>query len=821
MTTNSLKNIVEIIESDSEYGRALRYRTTNIKNFSALGPADLCYLTKEWTKGFGKPTRAGFYHYIYGACMNSGAALSLYITNLLKLQEQEASWFANSKWTITKGVYCIFDAFNRIDIRAEVTLPGGVKIYGVDRDERMIAIDETDFSSPYISTVMRSFNPERVPAVKMYKELASKAVFQEFLRNVTHFVKTRDLDYDNQELITYKGNKLLHYLTDFLIRKRRLSLALELLNDMAGQDLKYASFIADVFSNMNKAPEAVMLIAPILQKNPHIVVLLYVEAQNLLKLEKYDQAAKLGKIVVQLCPDSFDAWYLLIEILLYAKNYNQALIAINIAPIYSRSQPNNGIIIEEGMEVTTPKSNTLSDHYVSFLFEPQPNDFRYTKFKDELSHVQNQFIDENERLLTSMRDLSSNKFEEQEMKLYKIIVKIEREIGWDKLLALRAKLFLMETDTSSSRFDRNMYKSRTEDYEIYENMTTNFPDSPTNFIPGMSMNEQQSPYGVRSGEEEIVEQKLREDYDSDNSVEEANIPSFLKADEEYETQQKNLTANLLNIKQQSQQSIKNWEHKRSQKITEETEPNENEPSEKLNLRRRLEEKQKRQMEVSPFDFLSYKKRLCSRTMDNLFVALYEDLSLIYEWQNEEHEEKIPMHLGGMNRMGEVYEDEEDREHYVGLIWVQRGVLAERLCRIRFAEKAYKKAIEKGFSLFAWTRLFKMYIEAANSKAALICLAEILDDMDSLGIEKFVDLPGWIEDPMYQMIATLGINRFKALLEEVSWEDDTINVLIKEGEYWNAEGWKSNEDLVRQISYKFREKFNISDMNHPPIRKFTG
>jgi len=34
-----------------------------------------------------------------------------------------------------------------------------------------------------------------------------------------------------------------------------------------------------------------------------------------------------------------------------------------------------------------------------------------------------------------------------------------------------------------------------------------------------------------------------------------------------------------------------------------------------------------------------RKRLCSRTLDHFFVALYEDLNVLYEWQNEENADK--------------------------------------------------------------------------------------------------------------------------------------------------------------------------------------
>ena len=54
------------------------------------------------------------------------------------------------------------------------------------------------------------------------------------------------------------------------------------------------------------------------------------------------------------------------------------------------------------------------------------------------------------------------------------------------------------------------------------------------------------------------------------------------------------------------------------------------------------------------------------------------------------------------------------------------MLAERMNRKRLAEKAYRSAIEKGFSLFTWNRLLNIYCETFNPKACLVCIAEVFD-----------------------------------------------------------------------------------------------
>jgi hypothetical protein len=116
-----------------------------------------------------------------------------------------------------------------------------------------------------------------------------------------------------------------------------------------------------------------------------------------------------------------------------------------------------------------------------------------------------------------------------------------------------------------------------------------------------------------------------------------------------------------------------------------------------------------------------KKRVCNK-MDKLFLMLFDDLNALMQWENEEKkklEDKTP-----------------DAFNYSGLIWVHRGILAERLNRKRLAERAFRNAIERGFSLFAWYKLLTIYGETFNPKACLVCIAEILDQAEEDGIENF-------------------------------------------------------------------------------------
>src|SRR3569833_2374857 len=92
----------------------------------------------------------------------------------------------------------------------------------------------------------------------------------------------------------------------------------------------------------------------------------------------------------------------------------------------------------------------------------------------------------------------------------------------------------------------------------------------------------------------------------------------------------------------------------------------------------------------------------------------------------------------------------------GILWIHRGILAERLNRKRLAERAYRNGIEKGFSLYAWSRLLQIYTETSNPRACLVCMAEILDRAEEDGIDAFIKFPYWIEEVLHNMIANNGL-----------------------------------------------------------------
>jgi len=67
--------------------------------------------------------------------------------------------------------------------------------------------------------------------------------------------------------------------------------------------------ITDVFLSIEKNKEAILLLADKIKEFPYLVPLLLKQAQAFIKSEYFEYALKLSKICVDLCPESFEAWF--------------------------------------------------------------------------------------------------------------------------------------------------------------------------------------------------------------------------------------------------------------------------------------------------------------------------------------------------------------------------------------------------------------------------------------------------------------------------------------------------------------------------------
>lgn len=67
------------------------------------------------------------------------------------------AWRAGS-WKIQSGTYCCYNAFTRVDVRVEVTMPGSVSAYVLDTQGRRYGCDDRMWQEVLVSSVLRALS---------------------------------------------------------------------------------------------------------------------------------------------------------------------------------------------------------------------------------------------------------------------------------------------------------------------------------------------------------------------------------------------------------------------------------------------------------------------------------------------------------------------------------------------------------------------------------------------------------------------------------------------------------------------------------------
>ncbi len=88
---------------------------------------------------------------------------------------------------------------------------------------------------------------------------------------------------------------------------------------MQEEDPLVVTHVSDVLLSVDKNKEAILLLAEKIREYPYLVPLLLKQAQAFLKSEYFEYAYKLSKICVDLCPESFEAWFQMAEVYFFMK----------------------------------------------------------------------------------------------------------------------------------------------------------------------------------------------------------------------------------------------------------------------------------------------------------------------------------------------------------------------------------------------------------------------------------------------------------------------------------------------------------------------
>ncbi len=77
----------------------------------------------------------GYYHWVLGCELSSPAAIAAYFSSLIAAVESVSfisGMFTTTEFKVARGFYCAYDPFSRLDLRCELSVPGGVRVAAID-----------------------------------------------------------------------------------------------------------------------------------------------------------------------------------------------------------------------------------------------------------------------------------------------------------------------------------------------------------------------------------------------------------------------------------------------------------------------------------------------------------------------------------------------------------------------------------------------------------------------------------------------------------------------------------------------------------------
>jgi tetratricopeptide (TPR) repeat protein len=443
-TEECFKDLAEFFEREPE--EALRARTQGIGAFRDLGPADLVQVTKGKPKGRHEMKQAGSYHWVAGMDCSSSAAIAVYVTNLAyslgpsQAGNAPASWFgrlaaAGSPYRVTHSTVCVWDAFGRVDVRVEVSIPGGVRSYALDQSLRMIPTTPQLWLQAHVSSCLRAMqgSPTAAKGLRRLDLFPTPAHEARFLEAASAlFWEGWRLGHSlaSPQQANALNNRLAQGILEYALGSQRPQLALDFFTPLAAQDDALNVPLVKALLAMDREGEAVRLMHQSLTKNPALGPLLHTQFDFLLSRRgEVDSTLPLlvAQQAIKVAPMDLEGWARLAALHIRQGEWEQALRTLNSFPFMLPLEADPTRMPPAAAFCQPRKDLTLVD-----LSAIEP-----------VAGMANAGL--------ALEGLRAAQLKGTPREAYRLLVRICEAVGWERLLALRAAVFVMEEDYQQGR----------------------------------------------------------------------------------------------------------------------------------------------------------------------------------------------------------------------------------------------------------------------------------------------------------------------------------------------------------------------------------
>ncbi|TIA91131.1 hypothetical protein E3P99_01236 [Wallemia hederae] len=413
--------------------------------FRELGPPDLCHIIKSPTR-VGTTKDSASYHYVSGIDASSSASIAIYLNELLRSLDLPQGWFtANAGWKVKSGTYCCYNAFSRVDVRVQVRIPGGVDSYAIDLRGERHELTSSLWLETYLSAHLRSILYADDPNYKLYgyrkyDPIPKPEDEERFLAACEElFEKGWQLGSDPEiQVATPISNHLTSAILKYFGDSGRMSRAANLFEKIAENQRKtygegHASEVdaltAKAYIGMHEETLAIRTLNRALTVSPQSWQLLHVQVDFLRAKGKMEWAVQLARQAVECSPSEFVTWAKLTDCLIDIEDYESALLTLNSCPMF-----------------------TYNERDLHRMPTPIKNHFPIKKWVIESNLIDDDSPRENEADITLLR-LPAPSLRGTFARAYELLTRLNNAIGWDDLLKIRSKVFVMEEEYRQHKTD--------------------------------------------------------------------------------------------------------------------------------------------------------------------------------------------------------------------------------------------------------------------------------------------------------------------------------------------------------------------------------
>lgn len=327
-----------------------------------------------------------------------------------------------------------YNAFSRLDMRVQVTIPGTVESYCIDeRGDKRVASDEL-WLETYLCSVLRAYSYaddgsgntiKRIIGVRRFNPVTSTEAEHKFLDAAERlFFNGWQLGSDPEiQVPNLVSNHLTTGLLEYIQTTGRYASGINLFEKLRTKDPEISSLLARVYISADEEVKAVNLLYEAIQELPMDYSLLDCQAAFCKQKGRSDLALEVAKRSVVAAPSEFGTWARLAEIYISLEQWDLALLTLNSCPMFTY-QDKDAPRMPEPLRVSLPvMPETMCDEI----------DDGQAMGDADLVHP-------------TLRKLHAASFKGTFLKAYVLLTDITKRIGWDQLLRIRSQVFVMEEE---------------------------------------------------------------------------------------------------------------------------------------------------------------------------------------------------------------------------------------------------------------------------------------------------------------------------------------------------------------------------------------